>query len=144
MAIVRLDPNFAGQLETLKAEATLSAESTLGQGQRVWYIPTLDGWSGNPFDISNMGLAFYRNDINADYIDALNRGQSGGKIADLIAANVQVSYLSMQERALRSRHTSPIRARMHAAARQRGHGSDNGVFDMVAQHVINVIDSGTE
>lgn len=145
MPNVTVNSNFVKQLDKLRLTNQYMAAATGLLAIRMWNTPVPNGWSGSPFDIAALALAFNREPINAQYKKAIDNSadtNSPGVVSDIIAANAQIDYLATQERAVRSRHMGAIRGKMHAAARRKGHAEIGGVLDGVARHVITIIESG--
>lgn len=124
----------------LRAYSEAIANSMLGDGsQRLWMIPSPLAET-SLFKPEDFGKGFDRSEANADYEEAIHREGTMGEAA---AARIQVDYAAVQERAFRSRHMTPIRAMVHAAARRAGHGNPAGVHEgVVVQHVADVLRSG--
>ena len=85
-------------------------------------------WSGDLNDLEGMSAAFSREEHTEDVTNAISDPANSGVVGDLMVSSLQGDYLAAQERAFRSRHLSPVRRRLHAAARRAGHGDDRGLF----------------
>jgi hypothetical protein len=132
-AFQKLQFGLRAQCEPIAA--ALQGEAT----QRRWMLP--EGLANvSLFSPQDFEKGFDRQEANADYEAALNRD---GTIGEGAAARIQVDYMAMQERAFRSRHTTPVRAMAHAACRRRGHADPAGVHQgVVVQHVADVQKAG--
>jgi hypothetical protein len=148
-------------IDTLNQLATDSNEMYLQHKDGVggtWSFPPMVGlsWDGDLFDRESMAEAFDRSSIDLDYqlaiYTASNRAEPGdddterGTLADIAACQIQSGYLSQRERAFRARHTTPIQAMCHAAARRKGHGKNDGeeggVFSCVLNSVFDIVNHG--
>jgi hypothetical protein len=119
---------FRLQLTALANSAEAAASAALLEGQRRWTTPDLGDWSGDLRDLEGLSKAFDRSEIAQDAKDAVRDAREPGVVGDLMVSQLQGDYLACQERAYRCRHLSPLRARLHAAARLRGHGHEAGLF----------------
>jgi hypothetical protein len=96
-------------------------------------------WVGDPFAIPTQHLpSFDRTKINEQYQE-IHRSKTAGHIGDAASLKIQLDYVAAMERAFRSRHASPIRNIMHAAARHQGQGSSQGVFGAVRNYAQDLI-----
>jgi len=109
---------------------------------RLWMLPPLNGWDGNPFSITDIKKAFDRDTLNQDaenyYTDPKqgSTGLTGGRI-------IQIVYMAMMERAFRARHATAIRAMMHAAGRRKGHGDKDGIHTGdILNYIQDILGSG--
>lgn len=131
---------FTNQLMVLEQLAMTNGQASEGIPQRQWHAPF--NWaSGDPEDIPGITQPYSRDEINAAYP---NFFQGDDKASDAMAAKLQADYVGAQEQMFRLRHSSPIRATMHAANRRNGHGlMSGGPLARVAEHVQDVIMSGS-
>ena len=129
------DPDeFVPHMNALEETSAAAAEATLLTGQRKWMYPSLNGWSGDPQDISGMNNAFDRTNLNNTYIQILNDQNEQGFIGEAMAVKIQIDYIAALERSFRTRHCSSVRAKIHAAARRQGQGNHNfGLFNVNIQ-----------
>jgi hypothetical protein len=136
--------NFAGQALALAQVVTTQAQGILQQGRRTWAYPALNGWAGNPFDIPGIKTAYDRTDANNQYVQATQTAQQpdGGRLADRLAAKLQVDFLAAQERAFRARQASAVRCTILAAARRQGQGQSSGVYLILPDYVADIIAEG--
>lgn len=117
---------FRKQLEKLAKDAEAAHKAYKLEGQRKWYHPELEGWSGDLFDLEGIAQAYDRQENHEDFLNALQDAQSPGAIGDLAASQFQGDWLAALERAFRRRHASVVRSRLHAAGRLFGHGHEKG------------------
>ncbi len=94
-----------------------------------FYNPPVTGWDGDLFDIEGMAEPFKRDELYEMFKDTLANPEDLGVTGDLELILIQGDMLGAAERAYRNRHASPVRNRLHAAGRHRGHGHDNGVIE---------------
>ena len=127
--VEELDAAFLAHLETLKDVALANADASCGVGQRTWYVPPLNEWSGDPLDLINMKSAFDRTAINTLYVQVVSNTDQDGRIGEAMLLKLQLDYIAALERSYRTRHASSVRCRIHAAARRAGHASSGGLFD---------------
>jgi hypothetical protein len=90
---------------------------------RDWMGPPT--WDGDVFDFGAIHEAFERKGQNEQYMELMVAAGAG--LADTMPQKLQIDYIAMMERAFLARHSSPVRAMMHAAARRKGHGHAGGV-----------------
>lgn len=115
---------FDNQIEKLKEDAAnIAAELDNNDGRRLWQIPDLGDWDGDLQNLEDISKAFNRDENAQDVIDAHTKKGTDG---DAAAGAIQGDVLACLERAYRARHEGSIRAKMHAVARRKGHGHDNG------------------
>jgi len=128
-SVANMDPNFEGQLRTLRTQAQQEAQSRQ-QGQPTpWMMPERKAWSGDLFDSAGMHSPFDRTQANQDFVKAVSDATKPGVVGDLIATTTQVDYLATMERAFRMRHTMRRpRAVLLAAGRKTGHGDPQGTL----------------
>jgi hypothetical protein len=81
-----------------------------------------------PHERHKLGEALSRESLNDMFTKATQDPNKSGTVGDLILCATQIDILQCVERSLRFRHTSGIRAAMHAAARRAGHGSEDGAL----------------
>lgn len=124
-----LDTAFLAHLDRLKTVADANADAVCAGTQRQWYLPPLDSWTGDPYDIAGMNYAFDRSALNAAYVavvsDTLRRGRQG----EAMILKLQIDYLAALERAFRTRQSSSIRAKVHAGIRRKSHGASGGLYN---------------
>ena len=114
------------------------AAAVTADGQRPWMVPDLGAGS---WTIPGLAAAYDRSAIGEAYADILS--SSEGTLGDAMAAKLQSDYLGCQERAYRAQSTSPVRARIHAAARRSAHGNaSGGVFSRIDGYVQDLIVAG--
>jgi hypothetical protein len=126
---------FASQVASQVDDCRQLQAANRGLDQRTWREPS--DWLGNVYGIADFARPYDRLEMNVDYPDFFL--DEDGRVADAMAAKLQAEHLSVQERAFRQRHSSGIRAGMHAAVRRRGHGADGGLFVRTLEHVQDVI-----
>lgn len=127
MIVPELNEDFVNHMQVLQDTAEANGAATCLDGQRKWYYPPLNGWSGNVTDITGMNDAFARDDLGTQY-QAVNTAASGGTIGESMVVKLQNDYIAAAERAFRTRHASSVRCRIHAASRRKGHGNSLGIF----------------
>ena len=138
----KLQPVFVDLVERFQSVAAQNAKAAFLEEQRAWSLPAPRDWTGDPHDIAGMTGAFDRTDINTNYQECYEH-QPPGSTADTIAVKTQLEYVAGAERAFRTRHCSPVRAALHAAARLQGHGHGQGVFlGGVARYIKDMINYG--
>lgn len=126
--VLSLDPEFLDQLTALVDTSNAAYEATSLTGQRKWMYPPLQGWNGDPNDITDANKAFIRDNLNQTYKDIIDNISNDGTIGESMVVKLQVDYIAALERAFRTRYCSSVRARVHAAARRRSQGSSAGAF----------------
>lgn len=122
------DPNFDGHITKLELFSAAAAEACCMTGQRQWYYPPLNGWSGHPSDITGMNQAFDRTELNENYIEVVGDLNQLGAMGEATALKVQIDYIAALERSFRTRHMSSVRSKMHARGRKEGQGDSAGLF----------------
>lgn len=86
-------------------------------------------WDGDLFNLEDISKVFDRTELEEDFLAVIDKDQPDkGVIGDLMNISTQGDWLATLERAFRSRHSTPIRAWMHAAARRRGQANNGGVI----------------
>jgi hypothetical protein len=88
--------------------------------------------------------AWDRNDINQNYCQDVLTGDvtTAGTCGDLIALNWQADFMSVEERAFRTRHATYTRCAAMAHGRLHYHGDDTSVFMFLKEGVQTIIDTG--
>jgi len=119
---------FSDQLDATIETGKSVADSLTGKDRRVNHKIDKGDWSGDLNDLEGMSAAFSREEHTEDVTNAISDPENPGVVGDLMVSSLQGDYLAAQERAFRSRHLSPVRRRLHAAARRAGHGDDRGLF----------------
>jgi hypothetical protein len=130
---------FRLQLVALASGADSAYQAATLQGQRRWMSPDLGEWSGDLNDLAGLSKAFDRSEIAQDAKDAVRDAKEPGVVGDMMVSQLQGDYLACQERAYRCRHLTPLRARMHAAGRLKGHGHDAGLFNQTVMNYLTGI-----
>lgn len=130
--IAKLYPQFQAHINALCAASASQFAATTLTGQRQWQLPptcvtdAIRGsscWDGDPWSWVYMMNVWTRDEMNANYMSVINKkGRSG----EAMVIKLQMDYLATMERAFRTRHSSSVRSRIHAAARRNGHGSSAG------------------
>lgn len=122
-----MDPNFEKRLRDMK-EAAKKEYNQRKKGQQVkWLRP--ENWAGDVTDPETFKEPFERTKANDDFEAAIKDAKSPGTVGDLIATTTMIDYLSVMERAFRSRHLlQRPRAMAHALGRKKGHGAQTGPF----------------
>jgi hypothetical protein len=85
-----------------------------------------------------------RNDINQNYCQDVLTGdlETCGTCGDLIALNWQADFMSVEERAFRTRHATYTRCAAMAHGRLHYHGDQGGVFMFLKEGVASAIQLG--
>jgi hypothetical protein len=122
------DPEFLDQISKMEEASSAADKATTLKGQRQWMYPPLQGWDGDPQNITGMNKAFIRAHLNDLYKKILAQASPTGTVGEAMAVKLQVDYIAALERAFRTRHCSSVRAKIHAASRRRGQGNPDGVF----------------
>ena len=143
--LTELDPRFLAQITRLQDVSASVANTTtnIEHAQRSWQNPDDNNgaWSGSPFDIPNIAKAFDRAALGEAYARVMQDPK--GSVGDAMSVKLQSDYLAAQERAFRLRHLSSVRARVHAAARRRGHANDEfGIFARVRDYAVDLLVQG--
>jgi len=125
-----LRENFVQHISKLVDFQNQRHESALNQGPSTFYEPPDSDWDGDLFDLQGMSKAFDRTPQQEDFQTAASEG---GVQGDYILTILQGDMLAVLERAYRARHHTSVRSRLHAAARQRGHGFPTGVLSQGLQ-----------
>ncbi len=145
LPIVAPDPVFVSTITSLQDSAITTESSLRNYTLRTWYVgrteavPGVLDWGGDPDDIEGISRAFDRNSLGADYAEGLTAAVPVGQTA---ACKIQSDYLAQLERSFRARHTSLVRARMHAAGRRLGHSDGAGVLARAAVMAEDLIAAG--
>jgi len=125
-----VDANFTALCTDMQELAYTNDNYLRGLSQRVWMIPT----AAAPFDplsVPDLGAAFDRTGVNSAY-SAEYSGAGENHIKAAMAANVQIGYMAMMERAFRNRHMTVTRASSHNNARKHAHGDVSNSVHLVA------------
>jgi hypothetical protein len=131
-------------MQTAAADADFALRNL---GIRTWFLgrteslPLVPDWSGDPNDTAGMSHAFDREAVGIDYAEGLSAAAPVGQTA---ACKIQSDYLAMAERAMRSRHMSYVRSRLHAASRRSGHAMAAGSLGRAVTMVEDFIAAGNE
>lgn len=126
--VTELHEEFLRHIEQLEKTSKAADEASCLTGQRKWMNPPLQGWSGDPQDITGLNKAFTRKAMNALYVAIMRDETPNGTIGETMVLKLMVDYIAALERAFRTRHCSSVRAKLHAAGRRRGQGSKDGLF----------------
>ena len=73
-------------------------------------------------------MPFSRSEHDDDVSKAVMDPTAPRVVGDLADSTVQGDFLAAFERSFRLRHSTSVRLRVHAAARQYGHGHDGGIL----------------
>lgn len=134
---------FTDTAEKLKNWRNNSYQADIGLTQREWQFPGVaDGGTGDPNDLASFTNVYDRDAIDKNY-EVCVTSIPPGTVGDGQSLRLQGDYVAMAERAMRTRHCSPIRGIIHHAARDRGLSSSTGVFEVwVKSYVENLITIG--
>lgn len=140
-----ISPIFLALATKLADDSKAAGRSVVDYASRTWQTPPPRGWDGDHSKIEEMGAAFDRAALNAEFESIVGDPNSPGVVGDLIADGIQIAYVGAMERAYRARHASPVRCLIHAAARRKGHGSPVGILKgSLVAHVQDVIAAGKD
>jgi hypothetical protein len=120
---------FVTVVTWLKDSAETAANALRNTEQRTETTADKNEWTGDPFDLENLGKPFDRTEQNEDMHKVVTARDKLGVIGDLQLITLQGDYLATLERATRLRLSTRCRATAHAAARLRGHGHTGGLFN---------------
>jgi hypothetical protein len=131
-----LDLTFVARQADLQSQAAAMAAASLAATSRGWQLPS--SMVTGLFAIASLGSGYNRSKLNEAYQNGFVNGTTG----DIMAVRMQMDYLSMQERALRARHSSSIRNKLHAAGRRAHQGEATGMLARVTRCVQDTIAAG--
>jgi hypothetical protein len=120
---------FVTVVSWLKDSAENAGAGLRGTEQRTDSWPDKNEWSGDPFDLEDLGKPFDRSEQDEDMHKIVTAEEKFGVVGDLQLITLQGDYLATLERAARLRLTTRCRALAHAAGRLRGHGHPGGLFN---------------
>jgi len=129
----RIGSVFQLQLAALVKYALAAEEAARGNGPRQWYTPGVPSgvtWSGNPLDLTALHPIFSRDEQGEQWAATVADANASGNVGDLMSIQAQGDWMQMLERAYHSRHMTSVRAKAHAAARDRGHAAPRGVLQL--------------
>jgi len=126
--VAEIRERFRLQIEALRRRNAGTADRLLGKLSATPSGYDRGEWSGDIDDIEGISAAFDRTENAQDVIAAISDDENPGGVGDLVASALQADYLAAMERAFRSQFTSPLRRRLHAAARLRGQAQEGGLF----------------
>jgi len=89
----RVDPLFQDQTTKL-ADDAINIEQAVDGAQRLWQVPKLNGWSGDPLDIPGMAKPFDRQDVGSNYEEITSDSSNPGTFGDIIGVAYQSDYLA--------------------------------------------------
>ena len=120
-----LDATFVDAVQSIATSGN-EAEAALGGTLGVpWFGSELDGAAPDVLNVPALGDPFSRAQLGVKYAKVLSAGSlspvpGNGEASQGAATSYkfQSDYLAAMERALRQRHTSPIRRKIHAANRR--------------------------
>lgn len=130
---------FQAQIKALTdTAAAVSAAATNLSAQTKWFTPDLGDWDGDLQNTAAIASAFDRDENAEDVIKAYT---DDGVSGDITAGQIQGDVLAAMERAYRARHSSSVRAKLHAVARLEGHVHENGPINgAIAGYVTRVLE----
>ena len=139
-----IDDQFDNLLEQLRSSSAANDLATTFLQQREWMYPVLNGWDGDPQNVTGMNLAFDRTVLNVMYDSALH-DPGVGTTGDCAATKLMVDYIAVAERSFRTRWASRIRSMMHAAGRRQGHGDPiNGLYvGSIRPYIQSILTAGS-
>lgn len=112
---------------------------------RKWHVPKT---FNDPLDVPSLHVpAWERNPINKRYSEEIvgKWGDDAGSHGDAHAMKWQADYMTMEERAFRTRHASMIRCASFAHGRLDGHGQQGeSLFTFFKEGVQTAIDFGSK
>lgn len=119
---------FVELIHSLTGSASSVAETITEPAQRKNPQLSKNGWSGDVFDIENIGKPFSTDELTQDMRDTVKDPSNPGVSGDYITITMQGDYLGTSERAFRLQNQTRVRSAIHAAARRYGHGHEAGLF----------------
>lgn len=140
----KVHPVFQENAGQLRTDAGNVERATLGTEQRKWQVLPLRAWTGDPLDVPGISGKFERAEIHENYTQCLSDPENPGTSADTQALTLQNDWVTMQERAFRTRHATSVRAAVHAAGRRAGHAHEKGVIQTgLVKYIQDVIKRGS-
>jgi len=135
------DPLLQQNMERLRTRCEQLYKHISGTTQPCrWMLPTLNGWSGNPFELSNISKPFDRATLNTE---AINNASVAGNAGVGAGKGIQINYVGAMERSFRRRHQSVVRAQAHLAGRSKAHGDVLGIHtNDTLSYIQNILNSG--
>lgn len=142
-AVADVRTRYKKNLNGLKETANNGKEGLTNQGQPKQPVIDLNGWSGNLFEIEQLGKPFDREENEQDVQDSIKNVRKPGTVSDLAASQLQGDQLGAMERSFRLLHSTSVRLKIQASARMYGHGHDAGIFQRgLLDYVSNIIRQG--
>lgn len=134
----KIHESFNRQITTLATQQGEAADASLDGADRTWMLGYLGDWTGDPFDIANLGKGFSSEDVINAYTAAVAAKDNKVKGGEIAALRLQYEILMAGERALRLRHASSVRSEMFAAGRRRGLGN-GGLQKVTVDHIQSML-----
>lgn len=131
---------FLDLIEALASYADADDEALSNQGPAKFFFPTLNGWSGDLFDLEGMSQAWDRSEIYEDFRNTVKDSSDSGVVADLMTVILQGDFVAIAERAFRHQASTSVRDKIHASARRRGHANPAGVLTRGIQGYVEHLD----
>ena len=133
-----IDKKFNDQVSKLAEQQATNGDATIVVKDRTWMLGEKDNWSGDPFDIKNMGAGFSRTNIENSYTEAMSKPETRIRGGEVAALRLQYEILMAAERAFRLRHASSIRCEMFSGSRLKGMGS-GGFKKITIDHIQSML-----
>lgn len=133
-----LGKNFMKQMYALTDYAQSEGDSLRNKKPKRWYRP--GGFKADLFDMPAYHEPFDRTQHEEEFVEAHKKPSDPGTTGDGIISTLQGDWLACMERAFRARHHTPVRRRIHPAARMIGHSAPWGVILGGAQEYIVHLD----
>ena len=126
-----LDDNLQEVLQAFAAAKLSAAQSRKSNNAVSWFRPPLNSWTGGMQTeeaLVDLHKAFNTDLVESSLLAAFDPEKPGVN-ADIILSTLQIDYMAQAERAYRARISQGfVRSLSHVVAREKGHGSPNGVF----------------
>lgn len=127
---------IAAQAEGCK----IAAKARMDIEPARWMDPEPD-WMEDPANSEEVAKAFSRKDINDEIVQLLSSGDKGGEYA---LGTVQITALSVAERAFRQRNASHLSCLLHSASRLQGQGIERGLHLRVQLEYLTLLKQRAE
>ncbi len=145
-----IDPAFEGFVSQI-IETNKKAAENRAQGKEIpWFRPSISDsdWDGDlqtKESLKKLQKAFDLPDAEEALRDTMKKS-SPGNASDIIALTLQLDYMAQAERAYRARVSMPFNRQLsHLIAREKSHGTDDGVLNKSTIAYINgIIKQGSE
>jgi hypothetical protein len=141
-----IDENFQKVLAHFAALKQKAEQRRLVNQAVPWFRPPTDNWQGGLVtaqDYVDVHKAFNTDKAEEKLIEAFT-AEDPGNTGDGVILPLQIDYMAQAERAYRARALQSFpRMLAHSAARERGHGQPNGLFQgQVLQYLTTLMQQG--